>query len=262
MFESRSYNTKYLFISLSVIVPAVFAVIFSMTQIDHYNYNKYDIYFSTSVNGLRVGSAVYYKGVNIGFVSLIEVDLPEAKKIKIKVKINKKMPIYKGFVATLGYQGITGYSIIDLSNKSTTHEILKPGEIINSEPSVIDNLYLFLPHLMDSCSKIIDKLNNLVHNEQNVEDIIVGLKKGIQNLEKISSKASKNFDEFHNLLIVLKATFINFDNLISSITLDKEYFHQNYTQLMLDIVKNSSQIANEVNDSLKKKRGWFYKFFG
>jgi len=81
-----------------------------------------DVYYvnfrNTSVNGLFVGSAVRYQGVDIGRVLRIEVNRKDLNSIRVVIKIQRRFPIKKDTKAYLALAGITGVRFIDLRGGS------------------------------------------------------------------------------------------------------------------------------------------------
>jgi phospholipid/cholesterol/gamma-HCH transport system substrate-binding protein len=93
-----------------------------------------DYYFinfrKTSVNGLLPDSAVRYQGVDIGKVTLIEVNPKDRDSVFVHIKVQKGFPITKDTTAVLMLAGITGLRFIDLKGGTQDSVRLPPrGEI-------------------------------------------------------------------------------------------------------------------------------------
>jgi phospholipid/cholesterol/gamma-HCH transport system substrate-binding protein len=75
--------------------------------------NEYDIFFKQSVDGLAKGSQVAYAGVPVGQISQIELWPQDPSFIRVRIKVDQKVPITVGTTATI--QGsFTGVSDIQL----------------------------------------------------------------------------------------------------------------------------------------------------
>jgi phospholipid/cholesterol/gamma-HCH transport system substrate-binding protein len=93
-----------------------------------------DVYYvnfrNTSVNGLYLGSAVRYQGVDVGKVIQIEVNRADLSSVLVSIKIQKGFPIKRDTTAVLALAGITGIRFIDLQGSTRDSIRLPPhGEI-------------------------------------------------------------------------------------------------------------------------------------
>jgi len=93
-----------------------------------------DVYYvnfrNTSVNGLYLGSAVRYQGVEIGKVIRIEINRADLSSVLVQIKIQKGFPIKRDTTALLALAGITGIRFIDLQGGTRDSVRLPPhGEI-------------------------------------------------------------------------------------------------------------------------------------
>lgn len=141
MVEQLSFRQK--------LILWIFAFLFIFT-FAYYSYfilaSKEKIYyvcFKSSVNGLKEGSPVSYKGVEIGFVSSIEVVLPEADLVKVAIKIKPSFPVYSNYRASLSARGFSGYFNIDLSKDHSLAQVELPIDsvILSRSESISDNLF-------------------------------------------------------------------------------------------------------------------------
>jgi phospholipid/cholesterol/gamma-HCH transport system substrate-binding protein len=80
-----------------------------------------------SVNGLSVGSAVKYQGVDVGKVKSIRVNPHDLDSILVEARIDRGFPVKKDMAATLTYAGITGLKFIEFSGGSESSPDLPVG---------------------------------------------------------------------------------------------------------------------------------------
>jgi phospholipid/cholesterol/gamma-HCH transport system substrate-binding protein len=91
----------------------------------------YNINFTgTSVNGLDLGAAVKYRGVQVGSVARIRVNPVDLDSILVSIKVIRVFPIKKDMTATLTYAGITGQKFIEISGGSQAAARLPAGGVI------------------------------------------------------------------------------------------------------------------------------------
>jgi phospholipid/cholesterol/gamma-HCH transport system substrate-binding protein len=202
MFE-RVPPSKRFILHISALILAIIGLFTILSsEVAGFSNKDYVIFFSSSTSGLKVGSAVQYQGVKIGVVSAIKVDLPNAYRVKVRISIDKNIPIYEDTVAKLGMQGLTGYSIIELylpqdENLRTSTKVLSGfAPEIKSESSVIDRLSQDLPILISKAAAFFSTLNKAVDGGR--------LKKTLQNIHLISKKFAMTLDNFNILISDLR----------------------------------------------------------
>ena len=142
--------------------------------------NIYMIYFDTSVSGLRVGSAVRYKGIPVGSVSSIRLDPANIEKIEVQVEIAEGTPIVEGSVAKLSLQGITGGLFVEIDggvqgNPPITARGGQRYPVIPSQPSSLAELLDSAPELMEKLTHLVDNANAFLspENAQALTDILL-----------------------------------------------------------------------------------------
>jgi paraquat-inducible protein B len=103
--------------------------------------HQYVLYFNGDVNGLQVGAAVKFKGVEVGYVDRILLSMSDAKDnkppslmIPVIISLNSKTVVHQG----------TGY--LDLDNPTVVRNLVKQGlrGQIGSESLVTGILYVSL----------------------------------------------------------------------------------------------------------------------
>ena len=89
--------------------------------------NAYEAVIRESVAGLSVDAPVKYLGVDVGKVSLIEVDPRNSQQVRLRFLIDRGTPIKRDSVAVLKTQGLTGIAYVELSGGSAGSPALLPG---------------------------------------------------------------------------------------------------------------------------------------
>ncbi len=139
-------------------------------------------YFSESVQGLSVGSSVKYRGVPVGSVSKLSIDM-DSKKVLVTMEIDPahfhkkrvkngrnetidnmlQKEIKNGLRCRLEFAGITGMKFIELDyfahpdapiNFVEHYALVKEAEYIPSVPSTIKDLTATLSGALDRLGKI------------------------------------------------------------------------------------------------------------
>ena len=104
----------------------------------------YLIYATDNVNGLRTDSNVLYRGVAVGKVASISIDPRNPALIRIKVDIDRNVPVRSDTVAQLSPLGVTGLSAVNLIGGASPMPLATPpGEpdpVIPYKPSVFTQI--------------------------------------------------------------------------------------------------------------------------
>ncbi len=143
-----------------------------------------------SVNGLNVGGAVKYQGVEIGQVREITVDPDDLDAVLVKIRVRELFPMKENMEAKLQFLGITGIRYVELSGGSNDAARLKKGSeippgrgiseqaedvVANIDEAVqnlnallqaenLDKIALFLANLEDSSSMINQALSERIES--------------------------------------------------------------------------------------------------
>lgn len=192
----QNYLTVGIFVTLGFIAFAGFIIWLSGTH-DRRSYDNYRVYFTESVNGLNVGSAVKYRGVEVGRIDDIAIDPTNAERIMVTARIASTTPIRTDTTATLKPLGITGLNYLELSGGSANAAPLAMNEeegvyVIPSTPSQLSQIVTTLPELAERFSTLADQLGKLVSDE-NVSNVS-GTLANINHMTQTLSDNSNNIE--------------------------------------------------------------------
>lgn len=147
---------------------------------------EYDIFFQQSVNGLAKGSGVSFSGVPVGQIESIELWEPDPEFVRVRISINKTVPILLGTTATINGVGFTGVSEIQLDGavkgapalhcpKVNPQSACPTGvPVIPTKPGALGELLNNAPLLLERLSTLTQRLTNILSdkNEQSIEQIL------------------------------------------------------------------------------------------
>jgi len=83
----------------------------------------YVSYFNESVQGLKMNSAVRYRGVDVGIVEDIRV-APDNELVEVVMKVDLKGDLEHDIVTQLKPVGITGLVIVEIGSQKTLQMLL------------------------------------------------------------------------------------------------------------------------------------------
>ena len=115
----------------------------------------YEISTRETVTGLAPQAPVRYRGVDVGKVDTIGFDTKAAGNVLVRLEVDSAAPITSETFATLGFQGVTGLSFVQLDDSGKQAARLVPN---NDAPPRIPLRPGFLTKLQDKGEKILDQV--------------------------------------------------------------------------------------------------------
>ncbi len=96
--------------------------------------NQFELFTREGVTGLRAQAAVRYRGVPVGKVLSIGLDPNSPGGVLVRISVHESTPVTKATFATLGFQGVTGSSFVQLDDNG---EASAPLSTSNDQPARI-----------------------------------------------------------------------------------------------------------------------------
>ena len=115
----------------------------------------YEISTRETVTGLQPQAPVRYRGVDVGKVDTIGFDTRTAGNVLIRIEVDGAAPITADTFATLGFQGVTGLSFVQLDDSGKQSTRLVPND---DAPPRIPLRPGLLAKLQDKGEKILDQV--------------------------------------------------------------------------------------------------------
>ena len=115
----------------------------------------YEISTRETVTGLQPQAPVRYRGVDVGKVDTIGFDSKTAGNVLIRIEVDGAAPITADTFATLGFQGVTGLSFVQLDDTGKQSTRLVPND---AAPPRIPLQPGLLAKLQDKGEKILDQV--------------------------------------------------------------------------------------------------------
>ncbi len=97
-----------------LLLAALAAFIIWLARLNAGDQKEYDIFFKQSVDGLAKGSAVTFSGVPVGQVTEIELWPTDPEFVRVRITLNKTVPILHRHARRRSRRSFTGVSKIQL----------------------------------------------------------------------------------------------------------------------------------------------------
>jgi phospholipid/cholesterol/gamma-HCH transport system substrate-binding protein len=189
--ESKvNYTIVGLFVvllSAALIVAAIW-----LSGSDRKEYKTYLVYMHEAVSGLTLEAPVKFNGVDVGYVSSIQLDVNNPQQVRLLLNIDKAVPLNTSTTATLMAQGVTGLTYIGLKARSSQAPTLEAASgqkypEIQSTPSLLVELDTAVRDVTTNIRSV-TTIFNQVFDKQNQASITESL----ANLQKFSQTLADN----------------------------------------------------------------------
>jgi phospholipid/cholesterol/gamma-HCH transport system substrate-binding protein len=131
--------------------------------------DPYEISTRETVTGLQPQAAVRYRGVEVGKVDEIGFDPKAIGNVLLHLSIDRDAPITRDTFATLGFQGVTGLSFIQLDDNGNPAPRLVPEDghppRIPLKPGLLSKLTQKGEVILDRVEQLTGRMNQLLGDD-------------------------------------------------------------------------------------------------
>ena len=227
--------------SFVVILAAVLVIaIVWLSASQRTEHETYLVYMNEPVSGLSLQAPVKFNGVDVGFVSEINLNPDNPQQVVLLLSIDQNAPINQSTSATLMAQGVTGITYVGLKAEAAKAPPLKilPGNkypIIPSTPSLLVQLSTVLMSLADTTKDLQQVLRGIFNpeNQRAIHD-------SLENIDVITKNFANNSQLITNSINNASQTLLQSQSLVKSIS-----------QQMLP---GMSQMVGQINEVLRNMR--------
>jgi len=218
--ETRA-NHVWVGVVTLVLLAALAAFVIWIARLGDGAKNEYDIFFKQSVDGLAKGSEVGYAGVPSGQVTQIELWPQDPSFVRVRVKVDQKVPITVGTTATI--QGsFTGVSDIQLEGAVKGAPLLTdPGPegvpVIPTKRGGFGELLSNAPLLMERLATLTENLNQLMsaENRKSITGILANTDKMTKDLSQATPQLRATMTDLQGALQQATRTLAAFEGVAS-----------------------------------------------
>lgn len=215
------------------VVAAAFAFVFWMSQYGRSGpMSDLIVRIPGSANGLSVGSAVRFNGIQIGSVKSLAIDATDPNYSVAFTQVNSDAPIYESTKAVLGIQGLTGAAYIELSGGqpggvNLLAEAARTGRAptIMADQSSVTNLLATADKILKRADDAIGQIQTfasdardpLTQTVKNAETFSKALADNADGVNKFLASVGKLSDTVNGLSGRLDGTLASVDALIKAV---------------------------------------------
>jgi phospholipid/cholesterol/gamma-HCH transport system substrate-binding protein len=219
--ETRA-NHIWVGIVTILLLAGLAALLIWIARLSQHEQNDYDIFFKQSVDGVAKGSEVSYSGVPVGQVKEITLWEKDPSFVRVRIKVDRKVPILQGTTASL--QGsFTGVSTIQLAGAiKGAPPIDEPGPagapVIPTKRSGLGEILSNAPLLLERLATLSERLTMVLSddNQKAFANILAHTDQLTGNLAGASPEVKKSLAELQLTLKQATTTLATVDKLASS----------------------------------------------
>jgi len=189
-----------------------------------------------SVTGLKAGSTVFYRGIEVGKVSAVRFDVNDPGVIVVPMEVDSEVRFSHGVYATLELHGVTGMTRIALKDSGDKLEPLPSGNRIPIKPSLMDRLSVSGEDTVKETHELMLRLNRLLdeNNANHVEQILNNIESTTGRFNTLQDNADYALSQVPSLTADARHTLSEMNGLIDE-------FKQLSQQMRLELTTFSKQ---------------------
>lgn len=158
------------------------------------------------VTGLNPQGQVRYRGISVGRVAAIDLDLKDPKRIFVDIEVEERIPITRGTYAQLGQEGITGIAYVHLLDEGNDPTPIAGGPSGKPEiplrASMLDELFDSAGGIAKDARVLAASVQKLLSadNQENFAATLATVKQVSVNLEAASRRLPGTIDRADQML--------------------------------------------------------------
>jgi phospholipid/cholesterol/gamma-HCH transport system substrate-binding protein len=260
--ETRANHVWVGAVTLLLLAALAFGVVW-LARFSSEDQNQYDILFKQSVSGLARGSEVSFAGVPVGQVTQILLWESDPEYVRVRIRVNSKVPILVGTTATI--QGsFTGVStiLLDGARKGAppiTCESTACPEgvpVIPPKPGGLGELLANAPLLLERLATLTERLTTVLSDDNQSQ--ISGILRNTNQMTEQFAKAAPQVDRtLAELQITLRESSEALDAFEKVMGSTDQLLNKEGASLAVELRKtlsSANNAAQSLSDTLEDTR--------
>lgn len=260
--ETRANHVWVGAVTLLLLAALAFGVVW-LARFSSEDQNQYDILFKQSVAGLARGSEVSFAGVPVGQVTQILLWESDPEYVRVRIRVNSKVPILVGTTATI--QGsFTGVStiLLDGARKGAppiTCESTACPEgvpVIPPKPGGLGELLANAPLLLERLATLTERLTTVLSDDNQSQ--ISGILRNTNQMTEQFAKAAPQVDRtLAELQITLRESSEALDAFEKVMGSTDQLLNKEGASLAVELRKtlsSANNAAQSLSDTLEETR--------
>nr|WP_272210789.1 MlaD family protein [Marinicella sp. W31]MDC2876705.1 MlaD family protein [Marinicella sp. W31] len=218
-----------------------------------------------SANGLSVGSAVRFNGIQVGSIKRLEIDPKDPRFTIARTEVKADTPVHDSTTAKLELQGLTGTGYIELAANGQQGPNILQEALEKDQAAELTADKSSLSNLLTTADRIMKRIDSTASDVQKlVEQISPTLNKTVDNVETFTGALADNSDEIGTFLETVGKLSKTVDSLSSRLettvgSLDKVIKAINPDEVA-SIINNANTITANVAVASKNLDGVIDQF--
>lgn len=257
--ETRSNNVWVGVVTLGLLVGLAMLVVW-ITRLNHPEQNAYDIFFKQSVDGVTRGATVTFSGVPVGRVSDIVLWDKDPGYVRVRITVNKQVPILVGTTASL--QGsFTGVTTIQLTGAvKGARPIIEPGPAgvpqIPTRASGLGELLSSAPVLLDRLTELSTRMTDVLSdkNQKAMANILANTDRMTGTLAAATPEVKATLDELQTTIRQANYTLASLEKLSNTTNEAINDDHTGLVRQLHDTLKSATVAASALQELAQDAR--------
>ena len=164
---------------------------------------NYSMFFEKDVGGLMLGGPVFYLGVEVGSVTLMNIVPGNPMRVRVDAEVLSSAPINAGTYASLAFQGITGVAVVKLYADPGLHDSLQiTGDsefpVISVRDTGFSALLSKAPAIVEKLDAVLVQINEVLGEEN--RELVSGMLVDIAGVTNELASQKETIGELPGLL--------------------------------------------------------------
>ena len=257
--ETRANHVFVGAVTLALIAALAAAIIW-IARMNEGAQSRYDVFFKQSVSGLAKGAGVSFAGVPVGQIDEIELWPRDPSFVRVRISIDKEVPILEGTTATI-QSGFTGVSNIQLEGAvKGAKPITEPGPegvpVIPTKRGGLGELLNNAPLLLERLATLSERLNLLLsdENQASIKGILTNTDRLTGNLADASPDVKVTLNQLQGAIKQATTTLASIDKVAGTAN---TLLGEEGDTLMRDLrttLRSAKMAADELQGTLAEAR--------